>query len=152
MRQHKTKCHFTRDPSQLLTVRQKKLFMVYVLLYVGGPFIFVPLWAHHEGNWQLLIGILASLFGVFLGARAAGQGAGATSGGFLPFVLAGTWDFEGLHGRDTFYIICATGSWAIYLMADAAQRHWAEGNLLASAELYDAAVAGESVIVVESNA
>jgi hypothetical protein len=46
------------EPTQLLRGGRKTVFDILVLLYVVAPFILVPLWAYHEHNWWLLIGIL----------------------------------------------------------------------------------------------
>jgi hypothetical protein len=72
--------------------------------------------------------------------------------GFLPLLLIALWFFEGFRSRDTFYVLCATWSWALYLMADAAQRHWAEENLITSRETYERAVAADKVVVISKQA
>lgn len=125
IRQQTTKCHFVDEPFQFLSTAQKKKFAVFVILYLVTPLIFVPIWAYYQRSWWLLLGIAASLFGVFLGSRASSQDVRATSGGFLPFLLIGLWYFEGFGSRDMFYALSATWGWAWYFMADEAQQNWA---------------------------
>jgi len=152
MRQQTTACHFLGEPFQFLTPAQKKKFAVFVVLYAVAPIVLVPLWAYHERNWWLLVGVIAAFVGLFLGSRASTQGGKATSGGFLPILLIVLWFTEGFRGRDTFYTLCATWSWALYLMADAAQRHWAEENLVASKDTYERAVADKRVVIIPKEA
>jgi hypothetical protein len=141
------KCFFG-EPFQLLTIFQKKVFAIFVILYKLAPFILVPIWAYHERNWWILLGIAASQFGLFLGARAAVQGAKSISGGFLPFVFIGLWITTGFRSVETFYSLCALWSWALFLIAEDYQNDCARQNLVASSALFDDAIANQKIMVV----
>jgi hypothetical protein len=141
------KCFFG-EPFQLLTIPQKKIFAIFVILYKFAPFILVPIWAYHERNWWILFGIPASQFGIFLAARAAVQGAKSSSGGFLSFLFIGLWLATGFRSIETFYSLCALWSWALFLIADSYQDDCARQNLVASSTVVDDAVANQKIMIV----
>src|SRR5438552_2814529 len=48
------------EPQQFITGARKAIFNIFVLLYMLAPLILVPIWAYHERNAWLLIGIPVS--------------------------------------------------------------------------------------------
>src|SRR4029453_17390701 len=57
------------EPHQLLRGARRTVFTIFVLLYLAAQFVLVPLWAWHEHNWWLLLGILVSAIGTRIAAR-----------------------------------------------------------------------------------
>ena len=143
-------CQFMGEPFALLTIPQKKIFAVFVILYKIAPFVLIPAWAYYKHNWWILLGIAASQFGIFLAARATVQGAKSASGGFLPFVFIGLWIVEGIRSTETFYSLCALWSWALFLIAEDFQRDWATKNLVTSSTVFDDAMASRKIVITRN--
>ncbi|MCX7007253.1 MAG: hypothetical protein NTY53_08390 [Kiritimatiellaeota bacterium] len=136
------------EPFQFLSIPQKKVFSIFVILHKFAPIVLVPIWAFYEHNWWILLGIVASQLGLFLAARATVEGAKSASGGFLPFLFVGLWIWTGFHSTETICSLCALWSWALFLIADQYQSLFAERNLINNPELfYDAATSGKIMIV-----
>jgi phosphatidylglycerophosphate synthase len=133
------------------------LFNILVGLYAFGPFILVPLWAYHERNWWLLIGILISR----LSTRAAPrflEGYGATSiwSGkrdlavtFLVILSVVLSLIAGLHSYLTFFSLSALWGFLLFHMAERAQNQYAVKSLIESPELFYSAVEHSKIMVVD---
>jgi len=60
---------FSGSPYKLLSGVRLGLFYTLVSLYMFAPLLLVPVWAYHENNWWLLLGILVSYAGSISAGR-----------------------------------------------------------------------------------
>lgn len=90
------------------------IFNILCWTYLIGPFIAIPWWAYHCGNWWLLLGILASYVGCF--------SAGKLVAPSLVFMIL-VWWFNGfsIYQWATYLWLCATFGGVMFLLADAYQ-------------------------------
>ena len=123
--------------SRLLVGARKTVFILLAVLYQIGPLLLVPLWAYHERNWWLLIGIAVSWVAT---ARTANSAAvvlkGKTVGGFLGFLCLVSWISLGIHNWFTFFSLCAMWGCLLFQMAEAAEQEYAT-CLVENPELFD---------------
>jgi hypothetical protein len=113
------------------------------MLYLVAPVIIIPLWAYHERNWWLLLGIIvASLIAPQLAQRK-----GHTIGGFL-FLACLIFGFsKGIHNYYTFFSVCTLWSYMFFQMAESSQTIYAMQSLVDSPELFTKAIAEKRIRV-----
>jgi hypothetical protein len=149
------------EPCTLLRGRRLLAFDTIVLLYQFGPFIIVPLWAWHEHNWWLLIGIVISRLGTkaapwfmpgLISSRWSGKRGAAVF--FLFVTTAILWIWVGGHSSLTFLSISAMWGFLLFHMAEDYQNQAAIRSLLDTPELFNSA-AGQGrirIVTAESDA
>jgi hypothetical protein len=137
------KCVFG-EPIRLVSGVLKVVFSCFVLAYVLGPLILVPLWSYSEGNPWLLVGILVSYFGSY-------SGAWKSKLFFLLLMLAiGNWIATGfsIHQYITFIFFCFGWGYVFFQIAEESQRTYALQKLMEDPELFERAVASRYIMVV----
>ena len=108
------------------------MFNLLAVLYQIGPLLLIPLWAYHESNWWLLIGIGVSWVASF----------SAASRSKLFFLFAclciGLWIHSGfsIYQYITFYFFCALWGYMFFQMAEVAEQEYAT-CLIENPELFD---------------
>jgi hypothetical protein len=125
------------EPSELISGARKTIFNFLVLLYLIAPLFIIPLWAYHERNWWLLIGIVvASVVSPQLAQRK-----GHSIGGLLLLACIVFWFFKGIHNYYTFFSLCGLWGYMFFQMAEEAQREYAMQSLIENPELFNEAIA-----------
>jgi hypothetical protein len=121
------------------------MFALLFLLYSAGPLILVPLWAYHEGDWWLLVGIAIS----FLATKLAAQYSRSVFY-FLCYCI-GFWLRNGfsLHQRTTFYFFCALSGYILWQLADSLRLSSARSALVHSPGVYNEALAQNRLRIVQ---
>ncbi len=126
------------EPSKLLRGWQAAVFASWVVIYSVAPLLLIPLWAWHEGNWWLLLGIVVSWLGL-------------QSRSIAPLLLIwviGSWIRAGIHSYFTFFPLCALSSSLLFQIAEETQKSFALDALVEDAGLfYEAAGSGTIEIV-----
>ena len=134
------------EPITLVSGARRIIFATLVGLYLVAPFVIVPLWAYHESNWWLLVGIpLASFVAPFL---AFAQRNGNSIGALLLLACTGSWVSAGIHNYFTFFCLCGLWGYMFFKMAESAQSAYAMQSLMESPELFRRAITDERIIVV----
>jgi hypothetical protein len=101
-------------PQQFITSRVlKAIFGIFVLLYSLAPLILVPIWAYHERNAWLLVGIPVSYI--------ASYSAAVNSKLVFLFLMlcVGVWLWNGFsfHQYITFFFFCSLWGYLFYQFA-----------------------------------
>lgn len=138
------------EPYTLLRGSRKAVFNILVMLYVIGPLVIIPLWAYHEGNWWLLIGIAVSYATSFIATWVGARGRNSI-GGFLVLSSLVCWWIEGLHSSPTLFLLSGLWGFMFFHIAEAAQREYAMQVLLESREVFEEAVDQEKIMIVRRN-
>ena len=132
------------EPITLVRGARKTIFNILVMMYLVVPILVIPLWAYHESNWLLLIGIpVASLIATHL-AQIKGQKIGCI---FL-LALIIFWATKGIHNYFTFFSLCAFWGYMFFQMAESAQNDYALQSLVESPDLFTNAIAQQRIIVI----
>jgi hypothetical protein len=109
------------EPQQLITGARKAIFNFFVLLYTVAPLILVPIWAYHERNAWLLIGILVSYIASY-------SAAAHSKLIFLFFVLCiGVWLKAGFnfHQYITVFFFCSLWGYMCFQWSESTQNDYA---------------------------
>jgi hypothetical protein len=105
--------------------------------------VIVPLWAYHEQNWWLLLGIVfASIIAPQLAQIRAGY-----VGIILLFVSIGLLLMRGIHFLATFLALSSLWSFAFFQLAEYIQRTSATRTLIDSAERFQSEVSSGNIRV-----
>lgn len=137
------------EPCQFIRGARKAIFNILVLFYMTAPLIIIPLWAYHEDNWWLLIGIVVSW-----GATAATSQSvsvavkGKTVGGILLLACIVFWVSKGIHNYFTFFSLSALWGCMLFQMAEGVQTEYAMQSLIESPELFNEAIAQNKIMIV----
>ena len=135
------------EPITLVRGFRRTTFHILVMLYLVAPTIFIPLWAYHEGNWWLLLGIpIASLVSPVFGELAVLKGNSMRGMLLLSCILS--WVFKGLHSYLTFFLLCAFWGYLFFQIAENAQGEYALQSLIENPELFRKAIADKRIIVI----
>jgi hypothetical protein len=133
------------EPYRLIKGARRVIFNTLVFLYVGAPFMLVPLWAWHQHDWWLLLGSAIPLIAAFLTTFAH------SAAGFILLAFLASWIFYGFHAHATFFLLCALWGAMLFLMADNAQNEYAMGSLLEDPELFKQAIAQNKIMIVHKD-
>ncbi len=140
------------EPSQLTKGARRIIFSLLVLLYTVAPFICVPLWAWHERNWWLLLGIAVSAVGSRIAARLIyNQGKQYSIGAFLLIAFIASWLCFGIHSYYTFFALCELWGAMFFMIADNAEKEYAMQSLLENPELFEAAIVQNKIMIVRKD-
>jgi hypothetical protein len=132
------------EPEQLIRGVRKAIFSLFVLLYMIGPLILIPLWAYHERNAWLLIGIPVSYLGTF----------SATSDSkliyFFLFLCIIVWLTVGFsfHQYITYFFFSSLLGYFFFWVAEAAQHDYALQTLIERPDIFDRAIAEHRIMIV----
>jgi hypothetical protein len=137
------------EPFQMLSRGRKIIFNFFVMLYLVGPFIIVPVWAYLERNWWLLLGIVVSVIATRVAAWQIYFPQRKNSiGGFLLFASIASWFFDGIHNYWTFFLLSALWGFVLFIIADNTERKYATETLVENSELFDNAIAQRRIMIV----
>jgi hypothetical protein len=132
------------EPQQFIRGARKAIFNLFVLLYMIGPLILVPLWAYHERNAWLLIGIPVSYLGSF-------SAASHSKLIFLFLMLCiGVWLKTGFsfHQYIMFFFFSALWGYFFFELAESTQNEYALQSLIERADIFDQAIADHRIIII----
>jgi hypothetical protein len=118
-------------------------FTICLLLYLVAPVLVIPVWAYHERNWWLLLGIVvASLIAPQLAQRK-----GSSIGGLLLLASIIFFFTKGVHNYFTFFPLCALWSYIFFQLAEAVQGESARKTLIGSPECFRHEVAAGGLYI-----
>jgi hypothetical protein len=135
------------EPQQFITGARKAIFNIFVLLYTVAPLILVPIWAYHERNAWLLIGIPVSYIASF-------SAAAHSKLIFLFFLLCiGVWLKAGFsfHQYITFFFFCSLWGYMCFQWAEATQNDYALHSLIDHPEIFNRAIAEQRIMIVRKD-
>jgi hypothetical protein len=134
----------TGEPQQFLTGARKAIFNIFVLLYSFAPLILIPIWAYHERNAWLLVGIAVSYI--------ASYSAAARSKLIFLFLLLciGVWLKAGFnfHQYITFFFFCALCGYLFFQLAESTQNEYALQSLIERPDIFNRAIAEHRIMIV----
>ena len=137
------------EPIMLVKGARKNIFYILVMLYSVAPIFVIPLWAYHESNWWLLLGIFISWLATFLTANSrAVVIKGKTVGGSLLMICIVFWVIKGIHNYLTFFSLTAFWGCLLFQIAENVQIEYAMQSLIESPELFNEAVAQNKIMIV----
>jgi len=132
------------EPHQFITGARKAIFNLFVLLYMLAPLILIPIWAYHERNAWLLIGIPVSYI--------ASYSAAAHSKLIFLFLMLclGVWFGAGFsfHKYITFFFFCALFGYMCFEWAESTQNDYALQSLIEHPDIFDRAIAEHRIMIV----
>jgi hypothetical protein len=131
------------EPVRLASRAGRIFFKVCFLFYFVAPVFVIPVWAYHERNWWLLLGIVvASLIAPQLAQRK-----GSSIGGF--FLLASLIFFftKGVHNYFTFFSLCTLWSYFFFQLAEGVQIESAKQTLIHSPERFQQEIAANGLYI-----
>lgn len=119
VRDRKMGVKFNCRPSTLVRPPKVYFFVALVIGYKFLPWIAVPLWAWHEQNWWLLLGVGVSKVATRIAAQKSviQKNPPVLLGVFLALVAFGLWASLGIHNYWTFFVLCA--AWGMWTFAKA---------------------------------
>ena len=135
------------EPQQFLTGARKAIFNIFVLLYMFAPLILVPIWAYHERNAWLLIGIPVS----YLASYSAAAHSKLI---FLFFMLcSGVWLKAGFsfHQYITFFFFYSLWGYMCFLWAESTQNDYALQSLIEHPDTFNRAIAEHRIMIVRKD-
>jgi len=135
------------EPSQFITGAYKAIFNIFVLLYTLVPLILIPIWAYHERNAWLLIGIPVSYIASY-------SAAAHSKLIFLFFVLCiGVWLKAGFsfHQFITFFFSCALFGYLCFAWAESTQNDYALQSLIEHPDTFNRAIAEHRIMIVRKD-
>jgi hypothetical protein len=134
------------EPHRLIKGFGKLFFNFLVMLYTIAPLFIIPLWAYHEQNWWLLIGIIVCLISTQLE-----QLKPYFAGSFFFCATIGFWFLKGIHNYFTFFSLCAFWSCMFFRLAEDTQKSHAIKTLVENPELFEEAVVQNRIMIVRKN-
>ena len=132
------------EPQQFLRGARKAIFNTFVVLYTIAPLILISLWAYHEWNAWLLLGIPIS----YVASYSAAAGSKLV---FLFLALCiGVWFKLGFsfHQYITFFFFCALWGYLFFELAESTQNEYALQTLIERADIFDQAIAEQRIMIV----
>ena len=136
------------EPQQFIAGARKAIFNLFVLLYTIVPLVFIPLWAYHERNPWLLIGVPVSYLASF-------SAASHSKLIFLFLMLyVGVWLKTGFsfHQYITFFFFSALWGYFFFELAESTQTQYALYTLIERPDIFDRAVAEHRIMIVRKEA
>ena len=124
------------EPVRLASRAGRVFFKVCFLFYLVAPVLVIPVWAYHERNFWLLLGIAASLIAIQLAQRK-----GSSIGGLLLLATLIFFFTKGIHNHFTFFSLCALWSYFFFQLAEAVQIESAKRTLIGSPERFQREIA-----------
>jgi hypothetical protein len=131
------------EPIRLVSGIGRVFFNVSFFLYLLAPILVIPLWAYHERNWWLLLGIIVAC----LIAPQLAQRKGSTVGGILLLASIVLFFTKGIHNYFTFFSLCALWSYCFFQIAEAVQIEGAEQALIKNPELFHREIATDGLYI-----
>ena len=135
------------EPNQFITGAYKAIFNIFVLLYMFAPLILVPIWAYHERNAWLLIGIPVSYIASY-------SAAAHSKLIFLFFVLCiGVWLKAGFsfHQYITFFFFCSLFGYMCFAWAESTQSNYALQSLIEHPDIFNRAIAEHRIMILRKD-
>jgi hypothetical protein len=132
------------EPQQFIAGARKAIFNIFVLLYTVAPLILIPIWAYHERNAWLLLGIPVSYIATF----------SATAHSKLIFLFLllciGVWLKLGFsfHQYITFFFFCSVWGYLFFELAESTQNEYALQSLIERPDIFNRAIAEHRIMIV----
>lgn len=140
----------------LLSGWRKTIFNILVILYMVAPIIIVPLWAYHQSDWWLLLGIAFSytftFFAIYTTATIPIRFRWLKNIIiFFTLFSIGYWFKNSFHIQDylTFFYFCSLWGSALFQMAESTQKHYAKQALVKNSDLFYTAIAEEKITIIK---
>jgi len=142
------KCMFG-TPYQFIRGSRRTIFGILVMFYMVAPAIFIPLWAWHEHNWWLLLGIAVSFVGNSTAAQLTHNQEKQYSLASILFIFSAiSWYRCGIHNYYTFFPLCALWGLMFFMIADNAEEEYALQSLVENPDVFKDAIARNKIMVV----
>ena len=132
------------EPQQFITGARKAIFNVFVLLYTLAPLVLVLIWAYHEHNAWLLVGVPVSYIASY-------SGAAHSKLIFLFLMLCiGVWLKAGFsfHQYITFFFFCSLWGYLFFELAESTQNEYALQSLIERPDIFNRAIAEHRIMIV----
>ena len=135
---------FVGKPKQFITGVRKAIFNIFVFLYKLAPLILIPIWAYHERNAWLLIGIPVSYIASYSAAKHS-----KLIFLFL-MVCIGVWVGVGFsfHQYITFFFFCAAWGYLFFELAESTQNEYALQSLIEHPDIFNRAIAARRIAIL----
>ncbi|MEY2520074.1 MAG: hypothetical protein QOF24_1833 [Verrucomicrobiota bacterium] len=132
------------EPRQFLAGAHKAIFSIFVLLYTISPLILVPIWAYHERNAWLLLGIPVSYIASYSAA------AHSKLIFLLQVLCIGVWLKAGFsfHQYITFFFFCSLWGYLFFQVAESTQTQHALQALIQHPDVFDRAITQHRIMIV----
>ena len=132
------------EPITLVRGGGKTAFNFLVSLYLIAPLLIIPVWAYHERNWWLLIGIVVASFI----SQQLTQLTREKIGPFFLLATAGFWFCKGIHNYYTFFSLCALWGYVFFVWAEDFQNTLAMQALIENPELFRSAIEEKRILII----
>jgi len=135
-------------PYKFIRGARRTIFNIMVMLYMFAPAIIIPLWAWHEHNCWLLLGIIVSLLGTCIAALLIYNQQKQTSIGALLLIASVTSLLcLGIHSYCTIFVLSALWGMMLYMIADNVEREYAMQSLIENPEVFEDAIAQNKIMI-----
>ena len=131
------------QPIRLVSGAWRVFFTVSFLLYLVAPILFIPVWAYHERNWWLLLGIVIAC----LIAPQLAQRKGNLIGGLILLASVVFLFAKGFHNVFTFFSLCALWSYFFFQLAEAVRTEGTTHTLIRSPERFRQEIASNGLYI-----
>ncbi len=145
------------EPNKLLYGPRKKMFNIFVMLYMVAPVVLIPILAYHADNWWLLFGIAFSYLFTFFATWGNNKQSGKWMSNliyyfFIYFVV--NWIRNGFHFYDyaTFFFFCSLWGTFFFKVADQVQFDYALQMLTENEQLFNMAVGKNQIMIIHKDA
>jgi hypothetical protein len=140
------------EPYQFIRGVRRTIFSVLVLLYMIAPAIAIPLWAWHEHDWWLLIGIIVSAIATRIGTRLIyNEKKQSSIGAILLIGLIISWVGFGIHSNWTFFVLAALWGLVLFMIADNAEKEYAMQSLVENPAVFEDAIAQNKIMIIRKD-
>jgi len=137
------------QPLNLLIRGARRMVLVSLnLLHMVSLILLIPLWAWHEQNWWLLLGMVAWIIGTQTAALLTSIKKSATSlGGFLAFVCLMCWIFLGFHNYYTFFILSTLCGLIFFATAEHVEIEYALQSVVENPHVFREAILRNLIVI-----
>jgi hypothetical protein len=139
---------FNCRPSKILIPPKVYVFVALVVGYYFLPWVACPIWAWHEHNWILALGVLVSK-----GATRTAAGEKhppIVSGLFLAAIGGGLWAWLGIHSYWTYFVSCAAWGMTLFAVAEEIESKFALKRLVEDKPLFERLSAAGEILIVRA--
>ncbi|HEV2318788.1 MAG TPA: hypothetical protein VGV18_03505, partial [Verrucomicrobiae bacterium] len=140
------------EPCQFIKGTRRTVFSALVLLYMVVPALVIPLWAWHEHDWSLLLGIVVSAIATRISARLIyNQKKQSFIGAVLLIGSIVSWIGFGIHSHYTFFALSALWGLMLFMIADNAEKEYAMQSLVENLAVFEDAIAQNKIMVIHKD-
>lgn len=131
---------FMGGPTGIMRSPRVYGFYALVACYAILPFVLCPLWAWHEHDWVLLLGIVVN-FVVLTTDVGSGKKSKIPSGIIYLLIAAIFWHFKGIHSYWTYFFFCAAWGMVWYRLADEYEASQSLKTVIENRQVFERCVA-----------